>query len=121
MPITSPVERILVADQSAFVPSGGAVLGRDNILRIHCYGLGEVEEPVPAGHRASKPLPVRGRVEVLLGGQPVEVLSAVLSDSEPGLYEIAARVADSSAIDAKSEIVIRTGNLKSRPVAIVKE
>ena len=65
-----------------------------DVLLFYAMGLGETDPPATAGQAApaGAPFSVRLPVQVLVGDQPAEVLSAVLAPGQAGVYEVKVRM-----------------------------
>ncbi len=84
-----------------------------DVLVLHAIGLGPVSPWIDAGQVAAEDNQLAAQIEVLIGGEPAQVVSAGLARGKVGIYEI--RVAMPPArYDGPAPIEIR---LNGKPLA----
>ncbi|HTM49929.1 MAG TPA: hypothetical protein VL285_14655 [Bryobacteraceae bacterium] len=107
-------------DGTQFVVDADNPVSEGDTIVISCTGLGPVDPPVEAGVAApSSPLSqTLNAVTVAIGGQPAEVISAVLAADMTGIYQVTATVPAGVTPAADAPLVVTVAEQASPAVTI---
>jgi len=97
------------SDGSLISPDSPAAAG--DVVTVFATGLGAVNGTAIAGTPPVAPIPVKARIQCMLGGVSAEVISAALDTGYPGLYRILLRVP--SALPTPAPVQFMAGGVAS--------
>ena len=75
-------------------------------VTVLCTGLGPGAQSAPSGAPPALPVRITASVQLSVAGTPAEVVAAELSTEYPGLYQVIARLAESTPSNERAPVVL---------------